>query len=469
MLLFALFIFSFAGEKYGVYDLQGNRISTFEAELHELSEKAQQIKATHSSKSLYISSVSKGKSSKPLSRYRYKVETGAYIEVSRKETFSICPDKEIQGTWISEHSVSLNAENCISVQAPNLVGTFLILFLGNSGKTDTIQVLTEQSYIQMGDYPHRVWVPDSMPWWCHSRFCEFPAYGHYENRKYDQTLIVDKTKLTMGDAQYYYKVSEGIGSTAYLKEYPKNEKFEESNLPFLGDVDHKWRFANERSKKESLDTAYRMFDKRNYNIKDVEKLVTLHDTNNMVGFDFLTLDSSASGYRVPYDDEWLFLMRAGASTRYYWGDEEDSLTVSSYAWFRPIGLKPTAQLLPNRFGLYDMVSLTQYELVETRTVYEYDKPNNVFREERAFYDGRIACTHRDILSISPECDFILNKVGPIKQRMGMPTVRKTCIMEPDGSEECVRFDKPVLKTESVPYKGFRFVRKTPKLHKLDKF
>ncbi|MCL2281690.1 MAG: hypothetical protein FWC26_00040, partial [Fibromonadales bacterium] len=131
-------IFAFASERYGVYDSQGNRVSAFEAELHELLEKTRQIKAAHPNRSLYISSISKGKGSKSQNRYLYKAETGAYIEASRKETFSVCPDKEIQGTWISEHSVSLSAENCLSVKTPNIAGTFRVLFLENDGKTDTI-------------------------------------------------------------------------------------------------------------------------------------------------------------------------------------------------------------------------------------------------------------------------------------------------------------------------------------------
>jgi len=161
-------------------------------------------------------SINEAHSSSQTSRYRYKAETGAYIEASRKETFSICHEKEIDGTWISEYSVSLNAENCLSVQAPNLAGTFRILFLENSGQTYTIQVLVEQSYINMGDYTHRIWVPDSIapdsplpipsvPPVCGPTICNFPNDGHYENRNYTQSLIVDKTKFTMGDAQHYSK------------------------------------------------------------------------------------------------------------------------------------------------------------------------------------------------------------------------------------------------------------------------
>lgn len=472
----ALPFLAFASEKYGVYDLQGNRISVFEAEQHELPEKTQQAKAMHPNRNLYISSLIKGKNHKPIFRYRYKAEMGAYIEASRKETFSICPNKEIQGTWISEHSVSLNADNCISVMAPNLSGTFRVLFLQNSGRTDTIRVLVEQSYIQMGDYSHRIWVPDSMPSWCESRICMFPAEGHYESRSYSQHLIVDKTKLTMGDAQHYSKVYDIEFARWNLKEYPKNEKLEESKLPFLGYGYDGWRIANARSKKEGLDTVYHIVDIRNYNKKDMGKLVLLGNPNAIDASNiFVAVDTLAFGYRLPSDNEWIFLMRAGASTRYYWGDEEDSLTVSRYAWVRPVGLRSVAQRLPNRFGLYDMVGLTNFEWVEVHSYRIYSNLYNKYEEEQNFdyfrglHDIVLSCGSWDERSLSPECDFI-KKIGPIKQFIGMPLVRRTCTIESSDKwkEECVDFDEPVLKTKTAKYEGFRLLRKTPKLHKLEK-
>jgi hypothetical protein len=55
------------------------RISSFEAESHELPEKVRQAKAKYPNRKVYVSSLSKSKGSKPLSRYRYQTEVGAYI------------------------------------------------------------------------------------------------------------------------------------------------------------------------------------------------------------------------------------------------------------------------------------------------------------------------------------------------------------------------------------------------------
>ena len=60
-------------------------------------------------------------------------------------------------------------------------------------------------------------------------------------------------------------------------------------------------------------------------------------------------------YRLPSDAEWEYVARAGSTTDFSFGDDENLL--GSYAWFlknsdyksHPVGLKK-----PNAFGLYDM-------------------------------------------------------------------------------------------------------------------
>jgi hypothetical protein len=414
-----------------------------------------------------VSSLKKGKGSKPLYRYRFKAEIGAYIEATRKETFSICPEKEIQGTWISEHSVSLNPENCLSVQAPNLAGTFRILFMESSGLTDTIQVLVDQSYIQMGDYSHRIWVTDldyekvtfmgyllAGPWG--NTWEDVYSYGRYESRSYTQPLIVDKTKLTMGDAWYYYSKTEDTSlpfqMESYKEEY-KNEKLEESKLPFALGYIYNWEFANERSKKEGLDTAY---IKIHPNSENANKFILLGNPNHYCdSCSRLALDASASGYRLPFEEEWMLLMHAGASTRYYWGDKNDLPTVSLYEWVNPIGLKPVAKRLPNEFGLYDMMGIAD-EIVISDFYKKY-------------WDLGLPCSN----NLSPECTLI-NEIGAQKEYV--KTASTVCEIKSDVMEwksitesgKCTT-KGPEIRTQRVYYKGFRLLRKTPKLHKLEKF
>ena len=74
-----------------------------------------------------------------------------------------------------------------------------------------------------------------------------------------------------------------------------------------------------------------------------------------------TTNQGPATFRLPSEAEWEYACRAGSTTRFYWGDDNDYLQLDEYtwnqnnAWFggesytHKVGLKK-----PNAWGLYDM-------------------------------------------------------------------------------------------------------------------
>jgi len=64
-----------------------------------------------------------------------------------------------------------------------------------------------------------------------------------------------------------------------------------------------------------------------------------------------------SEFRLPTEAEWEYVCRAGTDTRFYYGDDPNSVQLGEYAWYRDSSAGRThgvGQKEPNSFGLYDM-------------------------------------------------------------------------------------------------------------------
>jgi formylglycine-generating enzyme required for sulfatase activity len=65
-----------------------------------------------------------------------------------------------------------------------------------------------------------------------------------------------------------------------------------------------------------------------------------------------TCDYGADGYRLPTQVEWEYAHQAGATTRYFFG--EDTRWLTSYAHVAAMRAAPGGSKLPNRWGLFDL-------------------------------------------------------------------------------------------------------------------
>lgn len=100
-------------------------------------------------------------------------------------------------------------------------------------------------------------------------------------------------------------------------------------------------FANARSKKEGLDTAY------SYSSRTEGRAAP--QLGNLLW------NRASRGYRLPTEAEWEVATRAGSSDPWNWGTS--MIEAVSHAWFADNSdsrVHPVAQLAPNAWGIHDM-------------------------------------------------------------------------------------------------------------------
>ncbi len=151
-----------------------------------------------------------------------------------------------------------------------------------------------------------------------------------------------KVKLTKGFYMGKYEVTKGefqkfVDATKYQTEAEK------------GDGCDSWTDSEWKTKKE--------FSWRNVGFTQTENdpvvCVSWNDTQEYAKW---LSKKEGKSYRLPTEAEWEYAARAGAKTKYSFGNEESKL--EDYAWYSSnSGSKthPVGQKKPNAFGLYDML------------------------------------------------------------------------------------------------------------------
>ena len=344
-----------------------------------------------------------------------------WIEMEKNTAYSICVDDSKGGIWkVKDFSYNKETDNCIQLYSGNYVKSGKIQYATKMGNGYTFHLLVGMKYIDLRGKKHLLGYNGKSTF---TRYGKVIYYDSLRHEEMDEVLAVDKYKVTECEfvQMLWDSIPSELGREPFYLQYSDNNLFwiNKKKSMIKGDfcnahdsaavrvyLHHAFVYANNRSLRDGLQPVYSFeecdFLSNSSRIKKdgsfwVANASFFNDTTSRC----VHINKDANGYRLPYQDEWMALARAGENYRHYiWGWGEDSTKAAQYAWFgvrdpedkylkmsmddpfergwlesscgeRLQKSRPVGMLKPNAYGLYDMFGLVCENVLAQRTVDGY--------------------------------------------------------------------------------------------------
>ena len=382
-------------KSYEIYDAKGRLLKTFPT-TETAKQGLAQFYAQNPNDLYYIANPLKKRNAAESPQELEPVLTwkkSRYLEADRSKPYRVCPIVKGKGFWTSRFDLAEDSSGCALVTTQYRTYGDLLVFhdIRDSVPLDSAWLLVNQKLIDLSKSEHYL----------------------LKRQTLDEVLIVDKMETTIHDVLYFEKQSKkedgyGFFCPAFMmsiRNYPNGD--------YLGNPDMPYTYAS-------------LFE-------DFMRYRSLSEGLNPLFNETDTLcDLTRNGYRVPTVLEWVALRRAGHKN-YYWGEADDSITVSKFEWFHPKQMHKVGQLQPNPYGLYDAMGNVMEQVLP------YPEKCWVAEDECNFDIGE------------KECDLFKNSLLP---RFVLGETRSGVMNE---SHE-MKWDAPVPMTAPRIIRGFRLVR-----------
>jgi len=337
---------------------------------------------------------------KYISLNRNSLKSETWLEVEKNDSLNICIDSKVR-TWETSLDSEVLNDSCLKIQVPMLIGVYPInVKFPDSDSAYKINLAVGMKYLNFKD-EETLYGNDLRQMRPHEKKI-VSVTGTYLVDEYPVTnceitqLMWDEIPLNPKDHQIEKEWSERKKSSM------RNEKCDaHDSAANMISLYMAMKYANARSIREGLKPYYTFSATKYRNIKMITpesgeyddttinpryQYVAIHYFHYtkqrkgpmhqyvIMSYDFsnhdkktilVSVDSTSDGYRLPYYDEWMMLARGGEKKAMTpWCNNSTKIKdVTKYARFAKykehVKTEPVGQLLPNGYGLYDVLGLVE--------------------------------------------------------------------------------------------------------------